>query len=114
MSAIALARVVLLGLTAAITLALPDSDHNTGLAGAERALAWVFGFFGIGGVPVALALAVFFSTSAVAMTALELIANLHFGPSYPSWFPVLALASGMGIGLLSTRALAASRPQHPQ
>ena len=110
MSAAALAMVVLLGLSAGIALALPERESAGQSAGAERAAASVLGFFGVGGVPLALSLAVLFSTGAIAMTALELIANLHFGPAYPAWFPVHALASGLGIGLLCTRVLAAAYP----
>lgn len=99
----------------AFAMASAMADARSGysaapLSSGERILARIFGFFGIGAVPPMLALAVFFSTGAIAGAALDMIASLYFGADYPAWFPADAIASGLGIGLLCTRILAASTP----
>ena len=85
-----------------------DKDTEPGSPG--RAAAWLFGFFGIGGVPLGLLVAVVTSSGAIAMAAIELIAQLHLGAHYPAWFPADALASGLAVGLLAGRLLAGSYP----
>ncbi len=110
MSTVVIAIVVLLLASAAIALVLPDGSRRDELGGAERYWAGFFGFFGVGAVPLALLLSVFFSTSAIATGALDLIAALHFGETYPEWFPLDALATGLGVGLLSARIFSASYP----
>lgn len=92
-----------------------DADTGAGAelappSRAERILAGIFHFFGIGGLPQSLALAVLLGTGAVAGLALDILAALHFGDAYPAWFPLDAVASGLGLGLLSARMLAASYP----
>lgn len=76
----------------------------------DRFLWRFFGFFGIGDVPPMLVLAVFASTAAIAGGTLDIIAGMHLGTDYPSWFPANAGASGMGVGLLCARVLAATEP----
>jgi len=68
-------------------------------------------FFGIGAVPMALALAVLTSTAAVATAVADILAHLHLGADYPVWFPLDALGCGLGAGLLCTRLLAAAYPR---
>lgn len=91
----------------------PEIAPDAGPAAPPRGvsiLAGFFGFFGIGRVPARLALAVLLGTGAVAALTLDVIAGLHLGHAYPAWFPIDAVASGLGVGLLSTRMLAASYP----
>jgi hypothetical protein len=76
----------------------------------DHVLGGLFGFFGIGGVPPMLALAVFASTAAISGAALDAIAGLHLQQAYPSWYPAVAAATGLGIGLLCVRLLAATEP----
>ncbi|MCG8425490.1 MAG: hypothetical protein MJE77_47030 [Proteobacteria bacterium] len=107
-AAVVTVTLLVLGAAAALWLPAGSPDGAGEPSGSERMAARFFGFFGIGQIPLDLALAVLFSSSAVALAAIDLIANLHFGEAYPAWFPLDALATGLGIGLLNTRALAAS------
>lgn len=75
------------------------------LAGAERIIAKIMVFFGIYGAPLYLAVAVLLSTAAIACGTLDVIATLHLGTAYPSWFPAVATSTGLWTGLLSCRAL---------
>jgi hypothetical protein len=95
------------------------ADARTGygpgpLTSGEAALGGFFGFFGIGAVPPLLALAVLLGTGAVAGATLDAIAHLHLGHAYPPWFPAGAAASGLGVGLLCARALAATPLPHDE
>lgn len=97
---------------AALGYAIADARTGYGpgpLSRGEAAMAAFFGFFGIGAVPPMLAMAVLFGTGAIAGATLDVIAHLHLGESCPAWFPANALASGLGIGLLCARLLAATR-----
>lgn len=111
MSIAAIAWIAVLLAIAGVAVMRPDGDPAAPPGGGERALAGIFGFFGVGGVPPGLTIAVFASSGAITIAALDLIANLHFGATYPVWFPLDALASGLGVGLLSARLLAASYPR---
>jgi hypothetical protein len=100
---------------AALVFAVADARTGYGrdpLPLGEAILAGFFGFFGIGAVPPLLALAVLLGTGAVAGATLDAIAHLHLGATYPAWFPASAVASGLGLGLLCVRALAATPVPH--
>lgn len=102
------AFVLMLG-AAAVVAWYPRRDPDT--PPREAAIfAGFFDFFGIGQVPARLAVAVLLGTGAIAGLTMDAIASLHFGHAYPVWFPVNAIASGLAVGLLSTRMLAASYP----
>jgi hypothetical protein len=109
-----LAIFVLLSI-ASLGCAVADARTGYGpgpLSRGEAVLAGFFGFFGVGAVPPLLALAVLLGTGAVAGATLDAIAHLHLGDTYPSWFPASAVASGLGMGLLCARALAATPLPH--
>jgi hypothetical protein len=88
-------------------LVRPESDSEQGSAGAAI-ISKVFGFFGIGGISETLGIGVWLSTSAVAGAVLNIIAALHLGRAYPAWFLANAIASGLVVGLVATRVVAAS------
>ena len=111
LSMASIAWIAVLLAIAGVALIRSGGDPAAPPGAGERALAGIFGFFGVGGVPLGLTLAVFASSAAIAIAALDLIAHLHLGASYPVWFPLDALASGLGVGLLSARLLAASFPR---
>ena len=94
----------------ALSLELRADDNPETFTTLDRIVWKCFGFFGVGGVPPALVLAVFLSTAAIAGATLDVIASMHLGDNYPTWFPADAAASGMGIGLLCARLLSSSAP----
>jgi hypothetical protein len=74
---------------------------------AGRLAARVLQFFGIGGISLGLAGAVILGVAAVVCAALDIIAVLHFGRAYPSWFPANGLLVGLIVGLGCARVVAA-------
>jgi hypothetical protein len=76
---------------------------------AGRIAVRILHFFGIGGLSLGLAGAVILGVAAVVCAALDIIAVLHFGRAYPSWFPANALLAGLIAGLGCARVVAAPR-----
>lgn len=74
---------------------------------AGRTAAKVLNFFGIGGISMELAGAVILSVAAVVGAALDIVAVLHFGRAYPTWFPANAALAGLVAGLGCARLVAA-------
>lgn len=64
-----------------------------------RIAAKILHFFGIGGISLTLAGAVILSVASVVGAALDIIAVLHFGRAYPTWFPASASLVGLTVGL---------------
>ena len=78
-----------------------------------RIAAKILNFFGIGRVSLGLAGAVLLSTAAVAGAAIDILAVLSFGPTYPPWFPVNAVLAGFGVGLGCAWIVASAPPRQP-
>jgi hypothetical protein len=74
---------------------------------AGRTAAKILHFFGVGSISLGLAGAVILGVAAVVGAALDIIAVLHFGRAYPSWFPANALLVGLTVGLGCARLVAA-------
>jgi hypothetical protein len=112
---IAIPSLIMFSLLAAAALGYAVADWRSGygsLSRGDAALASFFSFFGIGAVPPLLAVAVLLGTGTIAGATLDIIAHLHLAERYPAWFPASALASGLGVGLLCTRLLAATPVPH--
>lgn len=104
-------------LLVAFFAAIADVRADTGPQHMTRTdqFCWrFFGFFGIGGVPPMLTLAVFASTAAIASAAIDAIARMHLAAAYPAWMPADAFATGIGLGLLCARLLAAGDDPPPE
>jgi hypothetical protein len=80
----------------------PDDEPDEAMppsSAAGRITAKILHFFGIGGISLALAGAVILSVASVVGAALDIIAVLHFGRAYPTWFPASASLVGLTVGL---------------
>jgi len=83
------------------------SDVVDGVAGGP--VARLLGFFGIGELPVLLAVGLFASTAGASGLAHVAIARASLNGARPMWLPALATGSAAGLGLIALRIAAAAR-----